>query len=512
LPVKRRPPDTVFDVVIAGSGPAGSLLAARLSAQGKSVLIVEAGPYVPERTIYADELKAIAQTYAGAGLQRANEQIFASDPGMFILQGRCVGGGGLVNNAVCFMLAKDRQVEWRNAGFPVSETRMLAAFRETGREIGIGPISEKAARLNPAVQLLEPVFGTPEKPDPNEYAKPGLSESLVNLSKCWSYGLCNVGCGRGAKRNALQVHLKDAIKTGNCTLVPDAEATDLSLNGRKVMGMHVRLRDGQEVTVRGKEYVLSCGPIGSSAVLLRTTGIRKLKLPIGNRFCVNVGAPMFAFTRNVMHAQPSVQIAHHYIPPDGQNGFVIESWYNPPGANAMAMPGFFDEHHFRMLQYARTVAAAPLVGSTANGKIRIDGQGAPEISLPIRRPEFARLRRGLIMLAQSFLEGGAQYALAGFANGRELHTQADIDEFDRELARLETSATHRHLLSIGTGHPQGGNAMSDDPAVGVVDKNFRVRGLDNLRVCDGSIFPAASGVNPQWTIFALAHLCGEAMA
>ena len=37
--------------------------------------------------------------------------------------------------------------------------------------------------------------------------------------------------------------------------------------------------------------------------------------------------------------------------------------------------------------------------------------------------------------------------------------------------------------------------------------DFRVRGIENLRVCDGSVFPAVAGVNPQWTIFALAHLC-----
>jgi choline dehydrogenase-like flavoprotein len=38
-----------------------------------------------------------------------------------------------------------------------------------------------------------------------------------------------------------------------------------------------------------------------------------------------------------------------------------------------------------------------------------------------------------------------------------------------------------------------------------------VRGVDNLRVCDGSIFPDSSGANPQWTIMALAECCAEAM-
>ena len=38
-----------FDVVIVGSGVAGSLLADRLTADGLEVLILEAGPYVAEK-------------------------------------------------------------------------------------------------------------------------------------------------------------------------------------------------------------------------------------------------------------------------------------------------------------------------------------------------------------------------------------------------------------------------------------------------------------------------------
>ena len=54
--------------------------------------------------------------------------------------------------------------------------------------------------------------------------------------------------------------------------------------------------------------------------------------------------------------------------------------------------------------------------------------------------------------------------------------------------------------------------MSDDPSIGVVGKDFRVKGVDNLRVCDGSVFPMSAAVNPQWTIMAMAHLCAETMA
>ena len=53
--------------------------------------------------------------------------------------------------------------------------------------------------------------------------------------------------------------------------------------------------------------------------------------------------------------------------------------------------------------------------------------------------------------------------------------------------------------------------MSTDPALGVVGADFRVRGFSNLRVCDASLFPEVAGVNPQWTVMALADRCGAVM-
>ena len=46
--------------------------------------------------------------------------------------------------------------------------------------------------------------------------------------------------------------------------------------------------------------------------------------------------------------------------------------------------------------------------------------------------------------------------------------------------------------------------MSDTEENGVVDKNLKVFGVDNLYVCDGSIFPTSGNVNCGLTISAFA--------
>jgi len=60
-------------------------------------------------------------------------------------------------------------------------------------------------------------------------------------------------------------------------------------------------------------------------------------------------------------------------------------------------------------------------------------------------------------------------------------------------------------IQSGSSHPQGGNPMSDDPALGVVDSGFAVHGTEGLFVCDASVFPDSVEVNPMNTIMALAH-------
>jgi choline dehydrogenase-like flavoprotein len=526
LPVAAEPPDRVYDVVIAGTGPAGSLLADRLTAQGKAVLMLEEGAYVPERDIDADELTWTARLYKRSALQRANEprSILAPQiPGFIVLQGGCVGGGSVVNNAVCFRLEPRRLRDWQSNGFPLEGADLDAGYAAAARDLSIGPVSKTARLLNPANRYLEGTLGPVLVPDAGAPTAPGLWECLVNLEPadgpdagCLGLGLCNVGCGSERKRNALQVHLRNA-GTRDLTIVPHARATQLEMNaaGTRVDGVVVTLRDGRRVTVRARDYVLSCGPIGSSEVLLRTPGlqprIRSGQLPVGQRFSANVGSPLFAFVNEEVNRTPGLQIAHAYVPPDGNAGFVLETWYNPPAGNAAAMPGYMDVHFERMKQFARCVAAAPLVGTRPIGRIGLRDDRVT-IDLPIQTPEIDSLAAGVGLLAGAFLAGGAREVVGAVGWGFEMKRAADVGRFRDELHRLARNERHRHLLRFGTGHPQGGNAMSEDPAIGVVGSDFRVRGVDNLRVCDGSIFPDSARVNPQWTILALADRCAAAMS
>jgi cholesterol oxidase len=63
------------------------------------------------------------------------------------------------------------------------------------------------------------------------------------------------------------------------------------------------------------------------------------------------------------------------------------------------------------------------------------------------------------------------------------------------------------LLGIpATAHILGGAVMSDSPETGVIDRNNKVFGYENMYVIDGSMISANPGVNPSLSITAIAEL------
>jgi choline dehydrogenase-like flavoprotein len=105
---------------------------------------------------------------------------------------------------------------------------------------------------------------------------------------------------------------------------------------------------------------------------------------------------------------------------------------------------------------------------------------------------------GIQLAGEIFLNGGAEAVLPGTFAYRECKSQDQLRDFVQAVR-------DPNELTFGTGHPMGGNCLSADPEIGVVDPEFRVHGYKNLHVCDASVFPTSLGVNPQLTVMALAH-------
>ncbi|HSG11761.1 MAG TPA: GMC family oxidoreductase [Gammaproteobacteria bacterium] len=76
-----------------------------------------------------------------------------------------------------------------------------------------------------------------------------------------------------------------------------------------------------------------------------------------------------------------------------------------------------------------------------------------------------------------------------------------------DIGRLREAVADQSLWPqpvSGGSHHMGTTRMSDNPLSGVVDRNCRVHGIDNLYVAGSSVFPTSGSANPTLTLIALA--------
>ncbi|HWE09916.1 MAG TPA: GMC family oxidoreductase, partial [Solirubrobacteraceae bacterium] len=83
--------------------------------------------------------------------------------------------------------------------------------------------------------------------------------------------------------------------------------------------------------------------------------------------------------------------------------------------------------------------------------------------------------------------------------------RASVAYAKKVLHGLCEAAGAQDVLSIDRhAHLVGGARMGSSPETSVVNADHRGRGVPNLFVCDGSVFPTEGAANPALTVMALA--------
>ena len=86
-----------------------------------------------------------------------------------------------------------------------------------------------------------------------------------------------------------------------------------------------------------------------------------------------------------------------------------------------------------------------------------------------------------------------------------MQREEDIDDY---FAGIDAS----DFITVLSAHMQGGNAMAGRPYDGVVDKDMKVFGVQNLWICDASVIPSPITVNIAMTVMALSRYAAKRIA
>jgi choline dehydrogenase-like flavoprotein len=461
------------DVCVIGSGAGGSVVACRAAQAGRSVLLVERGPYVRPSQMNDSELEMIPLLYKDGGLQ------MNTGMDMFILQGTCVGGSTTLSNMVMMRAPEDVLSSWSRFGAELDVAGLTKSYETIESEIGT--VESDGVHTSGSTKRF--IAGARSL---------GFSPQRMRkaLGDCRGCGNCNVGCAFGAKRSALSTYVPWAESHG-ATVLAETEVDQIETRGRRAVAVHVRAgraRDRRRIVA--KQVVVAAGAINSSALLLKS-GLRK---NVGTRVSFNAGSMMVAEFDEPLDGYDADQMTW-FLRGDG---FIIEPTHNPLMSAALTTPGWLDEHAALMRRQRHLAYAGSLVSTDPTGRVvHSPFWGHEETRFRPGPEEVRKVKRGLKLISEIFFAAGARRLILPTHRFRSIASPAEVSEIDEHVV-----STRR--FSFGSAHPQGGNPMSANPQAGVVDTDFGVHGYDNLFVCDASIFPSSVTVNPISTIMAIA--------
>ncbi len=484
------------DVAIVGSGAGGGVTAEMLTRAGLSVLIVEEGPLRSSRDFNQRESEAYPQLYQEAAGRKT------VDKAINILQGRCVGGSTTVNWTSSFRTPAPTLAFWRER-FGLSEATPEALapwFEQAERRMAIGdwltdPNANNGVLATGAQKL-------------------GITAPRIrrNVKGCWNLGSCGMGCPTNAKQSMLVTTLPTALDAGTQLFV-QTRAQRLRLVGSRVEGLDciaVGLNGsptGGSCQVTARHVVLAGGAINSPALLLRSGAPDPHGL-LGTRTFLHptaVSAATFAQRIEGWAGAPQTVYSDHFLGTqavDGPLGYKLESAPMHPVIMATTMAGFGPEQVAQLAQFPHTQVLLALLRDgfhpeSQGGRVRLKGDGSPELDYPLNAPVMEAVRRAFLTMAE------IQFA-AGATGVQPVHEQAPAYKTWAEARAGIAALDLKPLLTrVVSAHVMGGCGMAGTAERGVTRPDGTHWQLENLSVHDGSLFPTSIGANPQLSIYGL---------
>ncbi len=487
----EAPVEYDVDAVIVGAGPGGSAVAPVLSEAGWTVVVAEDGPTASNfRPNYAHT--------ARYHMQEGGTVLAHGPVPLPVAAGRGVGGGSLVNSAICFRTPDPVLDEWAEM---LDDERyrpdpMRLRFDWMEERIQVVPVTEDIAGENNMIVA-------------RGVAKLGLQGGLLrrNTPGCIGCGICNFGCPSGGKYSVDRNLLYDARRAG-CVVQADCRAVAVTRENGRATGIVGQLHDPDTneptgmVRFRAKRaVVLSAGALGTPR-LLWYDGLAEALGPVGGRLHLHPGTGVVGKCDHKVHMwKGATQGAYVWDP---ENPDVLPHTFNAPPEAFMAMSGKVGHAAKELLQEINYLCGlGVMVHDHGHGSVKATKSGRAKISYRWADRDVDTLKKGMVLSGRVLLAGGAREVFAT-AHGGARHTTAE--SFERELADMPL-----HAMQLYSAHPMSTCWMGTDKESSVVNSRGRMHRMAGLYVADAGVFPTSLGVNPQLSTMVISTLIGESI-
>jgi choline dehydrogenase len=531
--VRKQLSETIeFDYVVVGAGSAGCVLANRLSADGKhSVLLLEAGPKDNNLWIH------VPLGYGKLFKEKTVNWMYQTEPepgldGRTIFQprGKVLGGSSSINGLLYVRGQHEDYDRWRqhgNSGWGFDD--VLPYFKKAENQArgaddfhGAGgplPVSDlvHADPLSAAFIAAAAETGIPVNPDFNGASQEGA-------------GFFQTTTRRGRRASTAVAYLRPARGRRNLRVETSALVQRILFDGRRADTIEFR-QAGVLRTARARKEILVSSGAYNSPQLLQLSGVGPAELLRQHGIDVVLDAPGVGHdlqdhmqVRVVMRCAQSITLNDVVNSPvrrilagaryaafrkgpltiaAGTSGafFKTSPRLATPDIQIHFLPFSTDKMGERLHSFSGFSASICQLRPESRGSLRIrsaDPTVAPEIRINYLSTEADRTANveGLKVL-RKILQAPAlrPYVMEEVDPGAKVSTDEELLNYCR--ARGSTIY-----------HPTSTCRMGSDP-LAVVDQRLRVRGLEGLRVVDGSIMPDLVSGNTNAAIIMIAEKASD---
>lgn len=473
----------VADYVVIGSGAAGATAALALARGGRSVVILEEGPWVRTRDFGIDVFLAMKQMFRDMGANMATGRALFP-----LIQGRCVGGSTTINSAIAWRPPEQVVDRW-NHHFRLKGAITLAGLEPHFLEIERGlvrPVDDKIA-------------GNHNSMFAEAAALRGIGAERVQRyeSGCLATASCITGCQTAKKLGMNVTYVPQALHAG-ARIYTSARALKIESKYGRAQAVIARFggRGAPTVRVVARRGVIVAASAVQTPGLLRRSGARHPSL--GKHFQVHLATSLPSlFSRIVGMDYGATQgfNSTHFV---GTDRLKLEALSLPPELITVRLPGVGRELMDTLLNYSRMLNWAVVIRAEAEGVVgSVLGQDL--VHFTASPTDISRVRKALRTLSEMAFAIGAKEVFPNVYGMPNLKSADDLHFWDD--ATLDPRA-----YGIMSSHMFGGARMGPDAATSTVGLDFQVHQTRGVYVLDSSIFPTNLGVNPQHTIMAVARL------
>jgi choline dehydrogenase len=507
-----------YDYIIVGAGSAGGTLAARLTEDGKTrVLLLEAGPASHPYSRMPLSFGLLIDNPAANWLYQSEPEPGTANRTIPVPRGKLLGGSSSINGLVWVRgqpLDYDTWAQMGNRGWSWQSVAPLFTRMENftdgdgsnGRGTS-GPL--RVSTVPDQNPLYDALFkaavaaGYKLNPDYNSEDQEGVVKTQSSIY-------------RGRRMSVAHCYLEPAMKRSNLRVVTEAMTLRILLEDKRCIGVEYE-KDGKVVQARGRETILSAGGVASPQLLelsgigqpelLKKHGIEvKHELPaVGENFRDHINA-------RIIWRVKDARVSYNHMA-RGLGAVTQMMKYLATGGGFMSLPSA------PLLAFLRTrpELATPDVQmhlvpySIKDPKTR-KLQDFPSMTIACYqlRPESLgsiHIRsanpKDQPAIRFNFLADPIdQRAMVdGFRMMRKIVDAAPMDPYrDAEYSPGPSVGSDDEILtwirnnSQTAYHPIGTCRMGPGPNA-VVDDKLKVHGLEGLRIADASIFPTMPSGN-----------------